>query len=60
MAERIQYRIVVVDQWSPRPLPSARAMIDAGLPVGVIARWIKVKREFSPKGLARKVKGRVN
>jgi hypothetical protein len=57
---RIEYRITVVDRWSSRTFPSARTMIEAGLPVSVAARWVTVRREMSPAGLKRKLKDRAN
>lgn len=57
---RIEYRVVVVDRWSARGLPSARKMVESGLPVKVAARWEKIRREMSPAGLKRKAREQRN
>jgi hypothetical protein len=56
-----EYQIVVVDgnmNWRKATAPAL--VRDVGVPPKVAARWAKVRREMSPAGLRRKLKGSVN
>lgn len=57
----IEYQITVVDTIGKWHKATALALVrDAGVPPTVAARWAKVRREMSPAGLKRKLKGQVN
>ncbi len=58
---RVDYQITVVDtigKWQNAMAPSL--VRDAGVPMSVAIRWAKVRREMSPAGLKRKLKGLAN
>ncbi len=54
----MDYQIVVIDS-HPGKFPPAADMRKCGVPVTIIARWKKVRREMTA-GLKRRVKEAVN
>jgi hypothetical protein len=55
----VVWEIVVVDRL-PRPWPSAKSLVQRGVPLKVAARYATVRRQMSPKGLARKARAQRN
>lgn len=51
--------IVVVDSQSPKPFPPARKLLELGLSPQTVARWKRVRREFT-RELPARVKRDVN
>lgn len=55
---RVDYLITVVDTiplWKWRHA-TAKTLVACGVPLPVAARWERVRREMSPRGLARKAR----
>jgi predicted GIY-YIG superfamily endonuclease len=48
--------IITVADGNPKKFPKARALVEAGAPARVAARWAAVRREIAPKALKRKAK----